>query len=294
MLTRLLRTLGLDLGRQADMMPAAADNPDGFWENLRFVQLNDELLNNVGAAWDLPPSREQAFAQDSLRPLRAKAELLIASFEEDKAWGWKDPRNCLTLPFWQSLLPELKTVIIVRNPLEAAYSMHRRNGTSYALGLRLWEIYNRRLLAHTQPEQRLITNYQAFFENPRSELERLARFAELPKQDITATADLVTQTRRHTTFTQEQLIDAGVSEDIIGLYTSMVAQATATDGAGGDTAQLRSDQDATESNASLAGSANYLNLTVPESENVRRELAQRRGSEIQHQENIQQLQARIE
>ena len=294
MLTRLLHALGLDLGPQANMMPAAADNPDGFWENLRFVQLNDEVLNNMGAAWDLPPSREQAFAQDSLRPLRAKAELLIASFEEYKAWGWKDPRNCLTLPFWQSLLPELKTVIIVRNPLEVAYSMHRRNGTSYALGLRLWEIYNRRLLAHTQPEQRLITNYQAFFEDPRSELERLIRFAGLPKQDTTATADLVTQARRHTTFSREQLIDAGVSEDIIGLYTSMVAQATAAEGAKGDTARLSSDQDTTESNASLAGSANCLNLAVPESENVRRELAQRRGSEIQHQKNIQQLQARIE
>ena len=37
MLTRLLHRCGLDLGPESDLMPAAADNPDGFWENLRFV-----------------------------------------------------------------------------------------------------------------------------------------------------------------------------------------------------------------------------------------------------------------
>lgn len=42
-------------------MPPAADNPDGFWEHLRFVRLNDEILSTVGAAWDLPPGNNQAF-----------------------------------------------------------------------------------------------------------------------------------------------------------------------------------------------------------------------------------------
>ena len=35
---------------------------------------------------------------------------------------------------------------MVRNPLEVAHSMKERNGTSYSFGLRLWEIYNRRLI----------------------------------------------------------------------------------------------------------------------------------------------------
>ena len=61
MLTRLLHRSGLDLGPESDLMPAATDNPDGFWENLRFVRLNDEILNAVGAAWDLPPWQEETF-----------------------------------------------------------------------------------------------------------------------------------------------------------------------------------------------------------------------------------------
>ena len=43
MVTRLLHTCGLDLGPKADLMPPALDNPDGFWENLNVVAMNDEL-----------------------------------------------------------------------------------------------------------------------------------------------------------------------------------------------------------------------------------------------------------
>ena len=54
-----------------------------------------------------------------------KARLLIEGFDSAGVWGWKDPRNSLTLPFWQDLLPGLKTLIMVRNPLEVAHSMKR-------------------------------------------------------------------------------------------------------------------------------------------------------------------------
>jgi len=36
-------------------MPAQVDNPDGFWEHLGFVALNEELVNALGGAWHLPP-----------------------------------------------------------------------------------------------------------------------------------------------------------------------------------------------------------------------------------------------
>ncbi|HEX3619390.1 MAG TPA: hypothetical protein VHU16_03370, partial [Candidatus Udaeobacter sp.] len=144
MVTRLLHRCGLELGPESDLMPPQADNPEGFWEHLGFVALNEELLNELGGAWDLPPKADENSTHARLDPLRMKARLLIERFDSAKVWGWKDPRNSLTLPFWQDLLQGLKTLIVVRNPLEVAYSMRERNGTSFSLGLRLWEIYNRR------------------------------------------------------------------------------------------------------------------------------------------------------
>ena len=63
MLARLLHKAGLELGPESEMMPPQADNPDGFWENLRFVAINEEVLNELGGAWDLPPAAGEDFAE---------------------------------------------------------------------------------------------------------------------------------------------------------------------------------------------------------------------------------------
>jgi GT2 family glycosyltransferase/glycosyltransferase involved in cell wall biosynthesis len=227
MLTRLLHAGGLYLGTKSELMPAQADNPDGFWEHLGLVALNDELLSELGGAWDLPPKADEDFKHSRLDPLRLKARLLIEGFGSSTIWGWKDPRNSLTLPFWQDLLPGLKTLIIVRNPLEVAYSMRERNGTSYAFGLRLWEIYNRRLIEAADKRDRLFTHYDLFFENAKKELRRIANFVGLPHAKIASAAELVATKRRHTHFTIDQLIDARVSGEVIELYRALIAKTSA-------------------------------------------------------------------
>jgi GT2 family glycosyltransferase/glycosyltransferase involved in cell wall biosynthesis len=226
MVTRLLHGCGLYLGPKDALMPPQADNPDGFWEHLGFVALNDELLNAVGGAWDLPPKTNENLSDERLDPLGMKARLLIEGFHSAQIWGWKDPRNSLTLPFWEDLLPGLKTLIIVRNPLEVAYSMRKRNGTSYAFGLRLWEIYNRRLIEAAGKHGRLFTHYDLFFENAEKELQRIANFVGLPDAKIHSAAELVATKRRHTHFTIDQLVDAGVSGEVVELYRALIAQAS--------------------------------------------------------------------
>ncbi len=89
-------------------MPSQADNPDGFWEHLGFVALNDELLNALGGAWDLPPKADETFTRPALDPLRLKARLLIEGLDSAHVWGWKDPRNSLTLPFWEDIAAGLE------------------------------------------------------------------------------------------------------------------------------------------------------------------------------------------
>jgi len=228
MVTRLLHGCGLYLGPKDALMPPQADNPDGFWEHLGFVALNDELLEALGGAWDLPPKSNENLSDERLDPLRMKARLLIESFHSTQIWGWKDPRNSLTLPFWEDLLPGLKTLIIVRNPLEVAYSMRKRNGTSYAFGLRLWEIYNRRLIEAADKHDRLVTHYDLFFENAEKELHRVANFVGLPDAKVHSAAELVATKRRHTHFAIDQLVDAGVSGEVVELYRALIAQASPT------------------------------------------------------------------
>ena len=297
MLTRLLHTCGLYLGPESELMPAQADNPEGFWEHLGFVALNDELLNELGGAWDLPPKADENFADPRLDPLRMKARLLIEGFHSASVWGWKDPRNSLTLPFWQDLLPTLKTLIVVRNPLEVAHSMRERNGTSYSFGLRLWEIYNRRLIDTASEQERLVTHYDSFFKNAESELRRIVRFIGLPDAKVENAAALVTTRRRHTHFTVDQLIDARVSAEVIELYRALIAEASPRKSNKARMATSPSGSRRTKPKEVdlLPGAISRLHTSVPERsaqiERLYRELLSQ--AEARHKTEIEKLSAHL-
>jgi GT2 family glycosyltransferase/glycosyltransferase involved in cell wall biosynthesis len=294
MLTRLLHACGLYLGPKDELMPAQADNPDGFWEHLGFVALNDELLNELGGAWDLPPKQNENFAHARLDPLRMKARLLIERFNSAGPWGWKDPRNSLTLPFWQNLLPGMKTLIMVRNPLEVAHSMKERNRTSYSFGLRLWEIYNQRVIETARRQDRLVSHYDLFFENPEMELRRIAHFIGLPDAAVESAAALVQKRRRHTHFTVEHLIDARVSPEVVDLYRALSAEATARRGSKTVAAIERTTK--LDGADFLPGAVSRLNTFVPERiaqiEELYRELLAQ--AEARHKTQIEELSAHLE
>jgi hypothetical protein len=73
---------------------------------------------------------------------------MAEAFPEPGPSVWKDPRLCLLLPYWRTLLPVPPAAVFVwRNPLAVAHSLHRRDGMPLVVGLALWERYNRAALA---------------------------------------------------------------------------------------------------------------------------------------------------
>ena len=107
--------------------------------------------------------------------------------------------------------------------------MRKRNGTSYAFGLRLWEVYNQRLLNTTSEIERLVTHYDAFFEDPERELARIAQFVGLPHARVRDAAALVARDRRHTHFTTEQLVETRVSPELLELFRQLMTEAGRAD-----------------------------------------------------------------
>ncbi|PYL58205.1 MAG: hypothetical protein DMF31_09485, partial [Verrucomicrobia bacterium] len=209
----------------------------------------------------------------------------------------------MTLPFWQDLLPGLRTLIVVRNPLEVAHSMRERNGTSYSFALRLWEIYNRRLVEVANEKDRLVTRYDAFFEDTESELRKILQFAGLKDTELRNAAGLVSTRRRHTHFTIDDLIDAGVSAEVIELYRSLIAEASPTKTR---VAKATSGRDTSSEPDLLPGSVSRVNTFVPErlaqierlySELLAQADARHRGEierlSAHHADEIKQLQDRI-
>jgi len=222
MVAALLHHAGLYLGPEDELMPATPDNQDGFWENMRFVELNDEILSTLGGGWDEPPA---PFVMDGpgLTAARLKAEALGHEFDLHRPWGWKDPRTTVLLPFWLDAFPDVRLVGCVRNPLEVALSLHRRNYFSYERGLTLWLDYNARLLKTAPPERLLLTHYEAYFADPPAELRRVLAYCGMEASDakVEEASAAVRDVLRHNRFDIADLIAADVSPEVIGLYARL-------------------------------------------------------------------------
>ena len=225
MVAKYLRACGLDLGPDAALMPAAPENPEGFYEHVDVVETNEEILNQLGGGWDCPPPEPADWTAGRLAPLVPRAEAVLAAFAGREPWGWKDPRTSLTLPFWKAVVPALRVVVVVRNPLEVALSLRRRNGFSYALGLTLWEITNRRVLAATEPGERVVTHYNAYFDDPRPEVGRLLASLAMPDHSLTGMASNTASDLRHHHVSIRDLMEADVSDRILDLYGTLCGEA---------------------------------------------------------------------
>lgn len=228
MVVRLLKECGLALGPETDLYLPAEDNPEGFWENKRFVELNNRLLSHLGGAWDVPPSASPGWEDDpALAPLAAKAAELIRSFEGETTWGWKDPRNSLTLPFWLKLIPELKVIVCLRNPVEVGRSLGKRGYSSDAQHNSLWLAYNEAFQKYAAPGSLLFTHYNSYFLDAETELRRLLDFAgiQASSTQVQLACAAASTSLRHHRATLESLSDAPASQEVARLYSKLTALA---------------------------------------------------------------------
>lgn len=182
--SRILNLLGVNLGPDERLVRAAADNPKGFWEYQPIVNLNKGILSRLGGkCFDPPPLHSGWEHAPQIEDLRRRARTLVEQdFGCADVWGWKDPRTCLTLPFWQHILPSMRYVICLRNPADVARSLERRDGLSLEQAINLWLVYMKFALQHTDGQERIFVAYEDLMDNHRHELQRLARFVGKPER----------------------------------------------------------------------------------------------------------------
>jgi hypothetical protein len=184
LVSRVLNLLGVALGPDEHLMGSGPENPRGYWESEALTKLNVEILATLGGTWsdppDFPPGWEDSPALASLR--RAARRVVEEDFGGFGLWGWKDPRTCLTLPFWQKLLPPMRFVLCVRNPMDVVESLARRESEpiSPSNGLDLWFSYLTASLVHSTGHPRMVIAYEDLMKEPEAEVARLAAFVGCP------------------------------------------------------------------------------------------------------------------
>ena len=171
-----LGAMGFDVGPDDDVMPADAGNPEGYFELLSVVRANDDLLAHFGGRWDSPPEFAPGWSEDdsAIEFVDAARAALSELFENDH-FLLKDPRISILLPLWRRITNDSGcAVVIVRDPLEVAASLTRRNGLPTLTGLALWAHYNRTMLRDLHGARVHVCNYADLVENPDGVLTDIA------------------------------------------------------------------------------------------------------------------------
>lgn len=124
LLSNWLHHCGLNLGER--LLGSGLGNIRGHYEDIDFIELHDEILKQVeitdGGLTNI--NKTSSFQENNVSN---KIRKLVQSKQEHGIdWGWKDPRTCLFLPYYEKLLPKAKIIAIYRPPLEVVDSLLRR------------------------------------------------------------------------------------------------------------------------------------------------------------------------
>lgn len=139
-ITGLIAGMGAYIGPEDMLLPASPDNLKGFFERNDVMAINRAILKSQNCNWyqlgrfdpnlPLPPQLAE--------PMKAIAAELAAH----TPYALKDPRLCLTLPYWLPFFSKKPVAVLaVRNPAAIAQSLQSRNGMGYAHALALWELH---------------------------------------------------------------------------------------------------------------------------------------------------------
>lgn len=206
-MARLLSLSGAAL--PSDLMAAGIDNPTGFWESTDVARINDQILAHYGSAWDdVFSGAQQPFANGIDEALVAEAAAAIGTlYGPAPLIVLKDPRVSVLGRFWRAALEQAgyrpRYVVMVRNPLEVAASLAKRNGFSREKSLLLWSSYMIAAERDTRDAPRVFVSYDHLLGDWRANLSRIERElgVTLPGRTSTASVEadrfLTTELRHH-------------------------------------------------------------------------------------------------
>lgn len=189
LLAAVVHRMGFDFGPEDALATADEWNPDGYFERVDVVVMNQGLIDRLGGQNVVPPVRS-VYELEDLEAQVERAESLKAQVPTLKI-----PRAAFLRPVWDS--PDALWIVSVRHPLEVAASWERAYGKVTQETLGYWVDYNRSY-AELPVGRTLIVSYDEWFTDHRRQLKRLARF--LNTSSNRTVLDLVKPHYRHTEF----------------------------------------------------------------------------------------------
>jgi hypothetical protein len=229
------------LGMQAPktLSSAHVSNARGHWESAPLVALHDRLLQSAGSSWqdwrplDLPGSAE---------PYRGEiAAAIAAEYGDAPEISIKDPRICRFVPWFASILDGMSirpmAILPIRNPLEVAHSLQRRNGFTVAQSCLLWLRHVLDAEFHSRAMPRCFVAFKSLLGDWRAQMERARRVfgVDWPRQppgpDAAVDNFLSMELYHERSSVEELQSHPEIARLVHGAYEALAALAGGGDGA---------------------------------------------------------------
>ncbi len=204
-LTRALSLAGFALPRR--LLSGTEDNLEGFWEPTCVVALNERVLAALGQDWTsigaIPPHR---FEEPGIAALRAEAEAILREdYGDASRFVVKDPRIARLIPFWDPVFRAAGArpcfVHPVRNPVDVARSLARRNSFGQTRSLLMWIDHTLAVLQAAHDAPVAFVDFEALLARPSASVEgvlrRLGLGVSLPEEARQALDGAVRPALRH-------------------------------------------------------------------------------------------------
>ena len=142
-ISKALHDQGVDMRVEEKGSSPSKFNPLGQFESGAFRALTDKIIMDAGGGWDNPPSEQKI--EEAAGKYKEEIKKTIKD-NEDKFWGWKDPRTALTADlFLPHIEGDVYLVCVFRKPKKVEDSLRRRGHASTNIP-HLSKEYNRRII----------------------------------------------------------------------------------------------------------------------------------------------------
>lgn len=148
LITQWLHLCGINIGNE--LVGPSSTNIEGHFEDKEFVTFHEKVLKanylpDTGLISDF-----RGLKNSFINELK---EIIDKKNDSNSHWAFKDPRTCLFLNDYRSLLPDAKYLIVIRNYSDVVYSLIRREiqykenhiyATSNLKAILKWKLYHKR------------------------------------------------------------------------------------------------------------------------------------------------------
>ena len=121
------------------------DNKRGHWEHNSIFKTGEKIITDSGGTWHEIPDK---ISHDENLSLKINNLIENLAKQPSLAFGFKDPRFLITSQEWIPHIPkDFLIMAIFRHPLNVAESLKVRDSFDYEKSIKLWTIYNEKLLS---------------------------------------------------------------------------------------------------------------------------------------------------